>query len=168
MKRKYINFTYKESRAIGLGTVLLNFIVQKLFRVNKSLPFMIHYTSRVNDLEKIEIEQSEESHTVYQCFASSNGCYMNGFNGIEIAQKVMFASGVKLISANHDFIERDKHLKEKPIIIEKNVWLGTNVVVLPGVKIGENSIIGAGSIVTKDIPQNVVAVGNPAKIVRNI
>jgi len=48
------------------------------------------------------------------------------------------------------------------------VWLGGNVVVLPGVSIGNNSVIGAGSVVTKDIPENVVAVGNPCKIVKNI
>ncbi|QTG88270.1 sugar O-acetyltransferase, partial [Vibrio furnissii] len=49
-----------------------------------------------------------------------------------------------------------------------NVWIGANSVVLPGVTIGENSVIGAGSVVTKDIPSNVVAVGNPCRVVREI
>ncbi len=53
-------------------------------------------------------------------------------------------------------------------MIGDNVWLGGNVVVLPGVSIGNNSVIGAGSVVTRDIPENVVAVGNPCKIVKNI
>ena len=57
---------------------------------------------------------------------------------------------------------------DKPINIGDNVWLGANVTVLPGVTIGKNSVIGAGSIVTKDIPENVVAVGNPCKVVRPI
>ncbi|WP_431609958.1 DapH/DapD/GlmU-related protein [Chryseobacterium sp. 'Rf worker isolate 10'] len=55
-----------------------------------------------------------------------------------------------------------------PIKVGNNVWLGGNVVVLPGVSIGNNSVIGAGSVVTKDIPENVVAVGNPCKVVKNI
>ncbi len=55
-----------------------------------------------------------------------------------------------------------------PIHIEENVWIGANCVVLPGVTIGKNSVIGAGSIVTKDIPSNVVALGSPCKVIRKI
>jgi len=55
-----------------------------------------------------------------------------------------------------------------PIHIEENVWIGANCIVLPGVTIGKNSVIGAGSIVTKDIPSNVVAFGNPCKVIRKI
>ena len=75
------------------------------------------------------------------------------------------------ICTNHalDGEERLKGLfNDKPINIGDNVWLGANVTVLPGVTIGKNSVIGAGSIVTKDIPENVVAVGNPCKVVRPI
>ncbi|POB65431.1 galactoside O-acetyltransferase, partial [Vibrio vulnificus] len=55
-----------------------------------------------------------------------------------------------------------------PVHIKDNVWIGANSVVLPGVTIGENSVIGAGSVVTKDIPANVVAVGNPCRVLRPI
>jgi acetyltransferase-like isoleucine patch superfamily enzyme len=55
-----------------------------------------------------------------------------------------------------------------PITVGNNVWFGGNVVVLPGVTIGDNVVIGAGSVVTKDIPSNVVAVGNPCKVLREI
>ena len=64
---------------------------------------------------------------------------------------------------------RNKGLEyAKAIEIGDNVWIGGNVVVLPGVKIGNNVVIGSGSIVTKDIPSNVVAVGNPCKVIKNI
>ena len=56
----------------------------------------------------------------------------------------------------------------EPITIGEGVWLGGNVVVLPGVKIGDRAVIGAGSVVTKDIPADVVAVGNPCKVIKNI
>ena len=55
-----------------------------------------------------------------------------------------------------------------PVHKGKNVWLGAGVIVLPGVTIGDNSVIGAGSVVTKDIPANVIAVGNPCRVLREI
>ena len=55
-----------------------------------------------------------------------------------------------------------------PVHIGKNCWLGAGVIVLPGVTIGDNTVIGAGSVVTKDIPSNVVAVGNPCRVLREI
>lgn len=65
--------------------------------------------------------------------------------------------------------ERNEGLEyARPITVGNNVWFGGNVVVLPGVSIGDNSIIGAGSVVTKDIPDNVIAVGNPCKVIRKI
>lgn len=90
---------------------------------------------------------------------------------ITIGDHVMIGPNVTLATAGHP-IDPDKRRKPHqfniPITIESNVWLGANCVVLPGVTIGENSVIGAGSIVTKDIPANVVAVGNPCRILREI
>ena len=80
----------------------------------------------------------------------------------------MIASGVKIISANHDFFNREKHIKGNSIVIEENVWIGTNAIILPGVKIGKNSIIGGGAVVTKDVPENVIVAGNPAKIIKEL
>lgn len=68
-----------------------------------------------------------------------------------------------------DKIERDNGYEgAKPINVGNSVWFGGNVVVLPGVTIGNNVVIGAGSVVTKDIPDNVIAAGNPCKIIRNL
>ena len=63
---------------------------------------------------------------------------------------------------------RAKWESSAPITIEDNVWLGGSVVVCPGVTIGENSIIGAGAVVTRDIPANCIAVGNPARVIKNL
>lgn len=91
--------------------------------------------------------------------------------------KVTFGSNVFIgpncgfYTANHpiDAKRRNEGLETAhPITVGDNVWFGGNVVVLPGVSIGNNSVIGAGSVVTKDIPEYVVAVGNPCKIVKNI
>lgn len=68
-----------------------------------------------------------------------------------------------------DYNERNKGIEyAKPITIGNNVWMGGNVIVRPGVTIGDNVVIGVGSVVTKDIPNNVIAVGNPCKIIREI
>lgn len=63
---------------------------------------------------------------------------------------------------------RDKLEAAEPITLGDNVWLGGGVIVCPGVSIGDNSAIGAGAVVTRDIPADVVAVGNPARVLRRI
>lgn len=78
---------------------------------------------------------------------------------------------MSLYTVNHvlDADERNAGLEQAlPIRIGDNVWLGGSVVILGGVTIGKNSAIGAGSVVTQDIPENVLAVGNPAKVLRKI
>lgn len=98
---------------------------------------------------------------------------MTGFNYIQARNKIIIGDnlkmgpGVGLISANHDIDNYDKHIKNEPIRIGNNVWIGMNSVILPGVSIGDNVIIGAGSIVTKNLPSNVIAVGNPCKVIKN-
>lgn len=62
----------------------------------------------------------------------------------------------------------DGYVTGRPIVLKDNVWIGGSVTILPGVTIGENSVIGAGSVVTKDIPANVIAAGNPARVIRHL
>ncbi|MGC5165441.1 sugar O-acetyltransferase [Luteimicrobium sp. DT211] len=90
---------------------------------------------------------------------------------ITIGEDCQIGPGVQLLTPTHPVEpgpRRDKLEAARPITIGDNVWLGGGVVVCPGVTIGENSVIGAGAVVTRDIPANVVAVGNPARVVRQI
>lgn len=90
---------------------------------------------------------------------------------IFVGDSVMFGPNVTVATAGHPI---DPALRLKvgqfniPVHIGNNVWIGANSVILPGITIGDNSVIGAGSIVTKDIPENVVAVGNPCRVLRPI
>ena len=90
---------------------------------------------------------------------------------IYVGENTMLGPNVVLATAGHPILPE---LREKgyqynmPIHIGKNCWLGAGVIVLPGVTIGDHSVIGAGSIVTRDIPANVVAVGNPCRVLRPI
>lgn len=90
---------------------------------------------------------------------------------IYIGDHVMIAPNVTLSTAGHpeNIEERNKGMQySKDIHIEDGVWIGAHVVVMPGITIGKNSIIGAGSVVTKDIPEGVVAYGVPCKVIRTI
>lgn len=90
---------------------------------------------------------------------------------ITIGEDVQIGPNVQLLTPTHPVepdLRREKFEAAKPIVIGNNVWLGGGAIVLPGVTIGDNSVIGAGAVVTKDIPANVVALGNPARIVRPV
>lgn len=113
-------------------------------------------------------------------------CYIN-FNSVFLdcaeiclGNDVFVGPGVSFVTPIHPMIssERNARLKSdgsyymleyaQPINIGDNVWICSNVTILPGVSIGSNTVIGAGSVVTKDIPSNVLAVGNPCRVIRNI
>jgi len=78
---------------------------------------------------------------------------------------------VQLLTPTHPVEAEQRRAKweaAKPITIANNVWLGGGVIILPGVTIGENTVVGAGAVVTKDLPANAVAVGNPARVIRTL
>lgn len=97
-------------------------------------------------------------------FINSNLLAMSR-GGITIEDDVQIAGNVSLLSNNHGVYER-MILTCKPILIQRGAWIGANAVILPGVSVGKHSIVGAGSVVTKDVPDYSVAVGNPAKVIR--
>lgn len=90
---------------------------------------------------------------------------------IYVGDYTMFGPNVILATAGHPILpelRQEAYQYNMPVHIGKNCWLGAGVIVLPGVTIGDNTVIGAGSVVTKDIPSNVVAVGNPCRVLREI
>ena len=90
---------------------------------------------------------------------------------IYVGDYTMFGPNVILATAGHPILPKlrqEAYQYNMPVHIGKNCWLGAGVIVLPGVTIGDNTVIGAGSVVTKDIPSNVVAIGNPCRILREI
>ncbi|MCE1180186.1 MAG: sugar O-acetyltransferase [Micrococcales bacterium] len=90
---------------------------------------------------------------------------------ITIGDDVQIGPHVQLLTPTHPIEpgpRRDKWEAAEPITIGDNVWLGGGAIVLPGVTIGDNTVVGSGAVVTKDLPANVVAVGNPAKVIREL
>lgn len=86
---------------------------------------------------------------------------------IKIGKGTVFSGGNAIITSTHD-IANFKIVRAKPIIIGENVWVTHGCIILGGVTIGDNSVIGAGSVVTRDVPENVFAAGNPCKVIRII
>jgi len=104
-------------------------------------------------------------------FFCNYDCVFLDCGRITIGDDVMFGPKVSLYTANHPIdpaVRSFHHDHGSPITIGSRVWIGGNTVVCPGVTIGENTVIGAGSVVTHDIPANVVAAGNPCRVIRPI
>ena len=104
-------------------------------------------------------------------FYANIGCIMLDVAQITIGKNVLFGPNVSIYTAGHPIHYESRMSGYEygvPVAIGDNVWIGGNCVILPGVKIGSNTVIGAGSIVTKEIPDNVLAAGNPCKVIREI
>ncbi|WP_317326899.1 sugar O-acetyltransferase [Turicibacter sanguinis] len=108
------------------------------------------------------IEIGEKSYVNFNCQFVDDG-------KITIGKKVMFGPGVTIATVGHPINPNYReYMYTDAVIIEDNCWIGAGVVICPGVIIGENTVIRAGSVVTKSIPANCVAVGNPCRVLREI
>ncbi len=89
---------------------------------------------------------------------------------VQVGNNTLFGPAVQIYTATHPFDAKLRREQEfaKPVEIGSDVWIGGGAIICPGVKIGSRSVIGAGSVVTKDIPEDVFAAGNPCKIIRTI
>ena len=96
-------------------------------------------------------------------------CTFLALGGITIEDDVLIGPKVSLITENHPLNpEERKGLTGKPILIKKNAWIGANATILPGVTIGENAVVAAGAVVSKDVPDNTIVGGIPAKFIKNV
>lgn len=173
VNRKHLNYLSKidflfawlklfYSRSVGIPNIYLLyfFFPQKILRINGFVKWPVHFTSRVMFRNRIKVGN--------RCFPGINsGCYIQGRGGIEIGDNLRMGPNVGLISANHDIDNYDEWVNAGPIIIGKNVWIGMNSVILPGVQIGDNVVIAANSVVTKDVQSNAIVGGIPAKILKS-
>jgi galactoside O-acetyltransferase len=108
--------------------------------------------------------------TLHDSVGINTRSYIEGNGGVEVGAYTLFSPGVHCISGNHVFENPDVPIKYQAttygkITIGEDCWLGTNVVVLPGITIGRGSVIGAGAVVTKDVPEFSIALGVPARVV---
>jgi acetyltransferase-like isoleucine patch superfamily enzyme len=102
-------------------------------------------------------------------FVNQN-CTFYDLGGIDIADDVMIGPNVSIITSGHPMepSQRRGFVIAKPIAIERNVWIAAGATIIGGVTVGENSVVVAGSVVTKDVPANTLVGGNPARVIRSI
>lgn len=150
---------------------------QLVFKLNHTMP----YTDDYNDLVKqIFGEIGEGSHVMTpttvvrgknvkigkRVVIMNNSLFMSA-GGITIEDDVLVAANAQLISNNHD-PEEHMVITCKPVVLKRNCWIGAGATILPGVTVGENAIVGAGSVVTKDVEPNTVVGGIPAKLIKRL
>ncbi len=99
----------------------------------------------------------------------NSGCKMQDQGGIYIGNDVLIGHNACLLTLNHD-LNPDKRadMHPEPVVIEDKVWLGSNVTVLPGVRIGKGAVVAAGAVVTKDVGANTIVAGVPARLIKTI
>ena len=149
---------------------------QLLFQINHTMPLTEEYNHLIQDLFGNNL--GEGSHITPPLNGACVGSMKIGKNvlinsnllamargGITIEDHAMIAANVQLISNNHDPYDL-LTLPCKPVLIKEYAWIGAGATILPGVCIGKHAIVGAGSVVTKDVPDYAVAVGNPAKVIK--
>ena len=99
----------------------------------------------------------------------NSGCCFQDQGGIEIGDGCLIGHQVVIATLNHDF-DPDKRaeMTAKKVVLGKNVWVGSHATILPGVTVGDESIIAAGAVVTKDVPERCIAAGVPARVIRTL
>ena len=157
---------------------------QEALRVTGELNGSYHTPARVRELlSELIGKPVDESVTVFPPFYAdfgknitlgkrifiNAGCKFQDQGGVIIGDDCLIGHNTVLATLNHDLDPSKRaDLHPAPIVIGRNVWIGANVTVLPGVTIGDNAVIAAASVVTKDVPHDTVVVGSPARAVRTV
>ena len=149
-----------------------------VFKLNHTLPTSQGYKDILHELFDGRIGENSFLHAplagaAFEKITIGSGVYINGNllamarGGITIEDDVQIAANVQLLTNNHDLYDRQV-LTCKPIVIRKGAWIGAGATILPGVTVGRYAIVGAASVVTRDVGDYEVVVGNPARQVRKL
>ncbi len=162
--KQYMTGKYYDHCITGWLWGYKNLIPQKIIGLNRNIPWPVSPLVRINNYKNIEFSNNDQ-----QMFHNWGNYFQNFSAKIIIGEGSWIAPGVGLITANHNQFDLDLHADGKPVIIGKGCWIGMNSVILPGVTLGNNTIVGAGSIVTKSFHDgNCMIAGNPAKKIKEL
>jgi acetyltransferase-like isoleucine patch superfamily enzyme len=154
----YPKFNFRE---YPIRKLIKCFIAQKVFCINRKVPWPVHWTSEIKAHENIERGTETPG--------SMMGCYIDGRNGIVLGNNVWIGPKVSIISMDHCLTDYTKYKTEAPIRIGNNSLLTTNSVILPGVELGPHTVVAAGAVVTKSFPEgNQILAGNPAMVIKKL
>ena len=151
---------------------------QLCFKINHTMPMTEEYNRLVSELfmgnigegsrvmSPLTVVRGNRVKIGRNVVVMNNSLFMAA-GGITIEDDVMVAANVQLISNNHDLYDH-QILTCKPVRLKRNCWIGAGATILPGITVGENAVVAAGAVVTKDVEDNMVVGGNPAKIIKHI
>ncbi|MEO5891443.1 MAG: acyltransferase [Ferruginibacter sp.] len=160
--KKLIQKIFRLRTDVGLSFYATDFFFRKLLRLNGDTPWAVHHSSKV-----IVPKNITRGINVYP--GDSPGNYIEATNGIFIGDYTNIGPNVGIISANHNLIDNTINEPSSPIRIGKFCWIGMNAVVLPGIELGDFTIVGAGSVVTRSFTEGyAVIAGNPATVVKQL
>lgn len=162
MIKIFIQNIFHLRKDVGLNFYIANFFFKYILRQNRNVSWAIHYTSTINHPEKIILGKN-----VFP--GDSPGNYIEAFNGVTIGDFTNIGPNVGIISANHDLVNNSLHIKASPISIGRFCWIGMNATILPSVQLGDFTIVGAGSVVSKNFSEGYCVIGgNPAEIIKHL
>lgn len=157
---------------------------QEALRITGELNGSYHAPARVRELlAELTGGEIDESVTLFPPFTSdfgknirlgrrvflNAGCRFQDQGGLEIGDDCLIGHNTVIATLNHDLApSRRGDLHPSPVVIGRNVWIGANVTILPGVTIGDDAVIAAASVVTKDVPARALMVGSPARMLRSV
>ena len=101
-------------------------------------------------------------------FKQNKGATIFSAGLVIIEDDVLIGPDVKIITVNHDYNDRHNKIYFKKVVIKRNAWIGAGAIICPGVTLGENCVVAAGAVVTKDVMPNTLVGGNPARFIKNI
>lgn len=159
--KQYLKGRYFEEKKMGWYWCFIG-LPSRLWGANRKIPWPVNPRTLVSNSKNIEFFV-DDIH-IFQ----TPGCYWQNHAGrIIIGRNCFIAPNVGLITTNHDVNDITKHVEGKDIVLGEKCWLGMNSMILPGVILGPQTVVGAGSVVTHSFPEgHCIIAGNPARIIR--
>lgn len=161
---KYLRGRHFDETCEGWIWTIKGVWFQKILGFNRRVPWPISPFSTISDVNNIIFHVDDLNNF------QSPGCYFQNFAArIVIGEGSYIAPNVGIITANHDINNLSSHLPGEDVIIGNRCWIGMNSVILPGVRLGDRTIVGAGSVVTRSFPDgNCIIAGVPAKVIKSL
>ena len=136
--------------------------IQKVLGFNRDAYWPVHFASTVTNWRNVYVGVDVSP-------GYSPGCYIQGIGKIYIGDYTQIAPNVGIISSNHNVYDSRQHIEAGEVRIGKYCWIGMNAIILPGVKLGDFTIVGAGAVVSQSQPDGYcVLAGNPARVIKKL